>query len=138
MSDRPTTTPITHRSSCPIASALDLVGDKWTLLVIRDIGLFGKHRNKDLQAAAEGIPSNILADRLQRLTALGLLRKRLYQQRPPRYEYHLTERGAALLPVLRELARWSLAHLPDVQMPAALDPAGFEPAKPDGSASGSA
>ena len=81
------------RSECPIAALLDLVGDRWSLLVIRDVGLFGKHRNKDFQQGAEGIPSNILADRLKRLVADGLVEKRLYQEHPPRYAYHLTESG---------------------------------------------
>lgn len=100
-----------RRSSCPIASTLDLVGDKWSLLIIRDVGLFGKHRNKDFQDADEGIPSNVLADRLKRLTEAGLLEKRLYQDRPPRYEYHLTEAGRDLVPVLRALAAWGAEHL---------------------------
>ena len=82
---------LAQRSQCPIATTLDLVGDKWTLLLIRDIGLFGKHRNKEFQEAGERIPSNILADRLKRLVESGLVEKRLYQQHPPRYEYHLTE-----------------------------------------------
>ncbi len=107
----------TRRSSCPIASALDLIGDKWSLLLIRDIGLFARHRNKDFQSAAEGIPSNILADRLKRMTAYGLLEKRRYQEHPPRYEYHLTPQGTALLPVLRELAKWSENNLVGVKIP---------------------
>ena len=106
-----------RRSSCPIASALDLVGDKWSLLLIRDIGLFGKHRNKDFQTATEKIPTNVLADRLKRMTAYGLLEKRRYQEHPPRYEYHLTRQGAALLPVVRELARWSADHLAGIKIP---------------------
>ena len=109
-----------RRSPCPIASALDLIGDKWSLLLIRDIGLFARHRNKDFQSAAEGIPSNILADRLKRMTAYGLLEKRRYQAHPPRYEYHLTPQGAALLPVLRELAKWSENNLIAVKIPRAV------------------
>lgn len=108
-----------RRSGCPIAAALDLVGDKWSLLLIRDIGLFNKHRNKDFQSASEAIPSNILADRLKRMTAYGLLEKRRYQDRPPRYEYHLTRQGRELLPVLRELASWSEKNLAGVKIPRA-------------------
>jgi DNA-binding HxlR family transcriptional regulator len=108
-----------RRSDCPIAAALDLVGDKWSLLVIRDIGLFDNHRNKDFQSASEAIPSNILADRLKRMTAYGLLEKRLYQDHPPRYEYHLTRQGRELLPVLRELALWSENNLAGVKIPRA-------------------
>lgn len=108
-----------RRSDCPIAAALDLVGDKWSLLLIRDIGLLDKHRNKDFQSASEAIPSNILADRLKRMTAYGLLEKRPYQDRPPRYEYHLTRQGRELLPVLRKLALWSEKNLAGVKIPRA-------------------
>ncbi|MCB1908682.1 MAG: helix-turn-helix transcriptional regulator [Rhodocyclaceae bacterium] len=105
------------RSGCPIAAALDVVGDRWTLLLVRDIGLFGKHRNKDFQEGAEGIPSNILADRLRRLVADGLVSRRRYQEHPPRYEYHLTEAGAALLPIVRAMALWACEHVAGVHMP---------------------
>ena len=105
------------RSTCPIAATLDVVGDKWTLLIIRDIGRFGKHRNKDFQAADEGIPTNILADRLKRLVAAGLVEKRRYQERPPRFEYHLTRRGRDLLPVLKAMAKWGERHVPGTRMP---------------------
>lgn len=105
------------RSDCPIASTLDIVGDKWTLLLIRDIGLFDKHRNKDFQEADEGIPSNILAGRLKQLAEQGLLEKRLYQEHPPRYEYHLTQSGRALLPVVKAMARWGADNIEAVEIP---------------------
>ena len=106
-----------QRSDCPIASTLDIVGDKWTLLLIRDIGLFDKHRNKDFQEADEGIPSNILANRLKLLVEHGLLEKRLYEERPPRYEYHLTKAGEGLLPVVRAMARWGADNIRGVEIP---------------------
>lgn len=106
-----------RRSTCPIATTLDLVGDKWTLLVIRDIGLFGKHLNKDFQQAREKIPSNILADRLRRLVEVGLVEKRLYQEHPPRYEYHLTESGEGLIPVIKAMAQWAARHVDGVKIP---------------------
>lgn len=105
------------RSTCPVAIALDVVGDKWSLLIVRDIGVFGYHRNKDFQNRREGIPSNILASRLKSLHESGLLRKELYQSNPPRYEYHLTEAGEGLLPVITEMARWSVEHVAGVRMP---------------------
>jgi DNA-binding HxlR family transcriptional regulator len=107
-----------RRSSCPIAATLDIVGDRWSLLLIRDIGLFGKHRNKDFQDAAEGVPSNILAARLKHLVAQGLLEKRLYQEHPPRYEYHLTPAGRDLLPVVKAMAAWGIAHVESTRVPA--------------------
>jgi DNA-binding HxlR family transcriptional regulator len=109
------------RSTCPIAATLDLVGDKWSLLIIRDIGLFDRHRNKDFQNSDEGIPTNILANRLKRLTEIGLLEKRLYQERPPRYEYHLTELGRALLPVLGAMAKWATDHITGTRLPEAVN-----------------
>lgn len=110
-----------RRSDCPIAATLDVVGDKWTLLLIRDIGLFGKHRNKEFQDAREGIPSNILASRLKHLVEQGLLEKRLYRQRPPRYEYHLTGAGRDLLPLVRAMAKWGSANVDGVTIPASID-----------------
>ena len=109
-----------QRSSCPIASTLDLVGDKWTLLVIRDIGLFDKHRNKDFQDANEGIPTNILANRLKLLVEQGLLEKRLYQEHPPRFEYHLTKAGRDLLPVVKAMAKWGVTNIKGTKIPAAV------------------
>lgn len=105
------------RSDCPIASTLDVAGDKWTLLIIRDIGLFGKHRNKDFQDAGEGIPTNILANRLKQLVSAGLVEKRLYQDHPPRYEYHLTTAGRGLLPVIRAMATWAVANVEGTRLP---------------------
>lgn len=107
-----------RRSACPIAATLDRVGDKWSLLIIRDIGLFNKHRNKDFQDSDEGIPTNILANRLKRLTDEGLVEKRLYQERPPRYEYHLTEAGRSLLPVIQTMATWASENISGVKIPA--------------------
>jgi DNA-binding HxlR family transcriptional regulator len=101
---------IRHRSDCPIASTLDLVGDKWTLLIVRDM-LFGASRFSDFVNAAEGIKRNILTDRLRRLERAGLVSRTVYQDRPKRYRYRLTERGAELLPAIQALARWGAANL---------------------------
>jgi DNA-binding HxlR family transcriptional regulator len=100
------------RSPCPIAGALDLVGDRWTLLVIRDLLLYDKRRFADFQNSPEGIASNILADRLDRLEQCGLIARQRYADRPPRVEYHPTPRAWELAPVLRELIRWGQRHVP--------------------------
>lgn len=110
--------PAPDRSSCPIATALDLIGDRWTLLIVRDAALFGRHKNKEFQDAGEKIPTNILADRLKRLVAGGLMEKRCYQEHPPRYEYHLTEAGNELFPVVASMAAWAKKHIQGVRMPA--------------------
>ena len=111
------------RSPCPIASALDLLGDKWTLLVIRDLLFGGKKRFGDFLKAPEKIPTNILSDRLRRLEEHGLVAKVLYAERPPRYEYLPTEKSADLFPVLRALVEWANHHLPGTFQapPGALD-----------------
>jgi len=103
---------VAFRSPCPVASALDLFGDKWTLIVIRTI-FAGRHRYGELAAIPEKISTNILADRLARLEELRLISRREYQASPQRYEYHLTRAGADLLPVLQAFAAWSARHIPE-------------------------
>ena len=100
------------RSGCPIATTLDLVGDRWTLVIVRDM-VMGKKRFGDFLKSPEGIPTNILTDRLQRLEAFGLLEKRSYQENPVRFEYRLTKKGADLLPALQAVCLWANRHLPD-------------------------
>lgn len=102
---------VAFRSPCPVASALDLVGDRWTLVVLRTI-FAGRHRYGELANTPERISTNILADRLARLEEFGLVTKRLYQDNPARHEYNLTRAGADMLPVLQALANWSSAHIP--------------------------
>lgn len=88
---------------CAIARTLDVVGEWWTLLIVRD-ALLGARRFDEFKAS--GIADNILAARLKRLTAEGILERRLYQAKPPRYEYLLTEKGRSLLPVIAALRAW--------------------------------
>ncbi|WP_053853300.1 helix-turn-helix domain-containing protein [Streptomyces sp. NRRL B-24085] len=93
---------------CSIARALEIVGERWTLLVIRD-ALYGVRRYNDFLVHL-GIPRAVLATRLQMLTEEGILEKRRYQESPPRDEYVVTERGIALWPALRALGRWGREH----------------------------
>lgn len=101
-----------YRSGCPLASALDLIGDKWSLVIIRSM-VMGASSFSDLLAAPEGISTNILADRLRRLESEGLLQRVAVRRGASKGSYRLTGKGAALLPVLQELARWGERHLPD-------------------------
>src|SRR5919106_4952552 len=87
------------RSRCPIASTLDLVGDKWSLLIVRDL-LHGKATYGELANSPERIPTNILADRLKRMADAGLIVSSAYQERPGRYVDKLTAKGEALGEVL--------------------------------------
>jgi DNA-binding HxlR family transcriptional regulator len=105
------------RSPCPIANVLDIVGDKWTLLVVRDLLLYGKHRYGEFQTSPEAIPTNILAERLKRLEAAGLVKKALYQDNPPRAEYFLTRKGADLGPILQAMGQWGQQYIPGVVIP---------------------
>ncbi len=98
-----------HRSGCPITCTLELIGDKWSLLLIRDI-ITGKHRYGDFESSPEQIPTNILADRLKRLVNSDVLEKVQYQERPTRYAYKLTPKGAELIDVLKALASWGGKH----------------------------
>jgi DNA-binding HxlR family transcriptional regulator len=99
------------RSQCPVAASLDLLGDKWSLVIVRDL-MIGKRKYKDFQDSPEGIPTNILANRLRKLEGDGIIEKRPYQEKPVRYEYALTRKGADLLPVLQQLALWGHKHIP--------------------------
>lgn len=101
-----------HRSRCPVSCILEIIGDKWTLLVVRDL-FFDNHTFKDLQSSLEKIPTNILANRLKRLEDSGMVRRELYQERPKRYAYYLTEKGLDLEPVMRSMMVWSNKYMPD-------------------------
>lgn len=92
----------------PDARALDLVGDKWTLLIVRDLAA-GPRRFVELQRVLPGISTEQLRSRLNRMVADGLLTRQRYREVPPRVDYELTERAKALLPVVGELARWGYA-----------------------------
>jgi DNA-binding HxlR family transcriptional regulator len=102
-----------HRSGCPINLTLEVLGDKWSLLVIRDI-IFGNRRHfRELLAnSQEGIASNILADRLKRLTEEGIVSKADDPTHKQKAIYRLTEKGIELLPVLAQMSGWGLKHLP--------------------------
>jgi DNA-binding HxlR family transcriptional regulator len=100
-----------RRSQCPVACSLDLVGDKWSLLLVRDL-LAGKTRYGDFLASPEKIPTNILAERLKRLERAGLISRVRYSQHPPRDDYHLTDDGRELAGAVNALAEWGLRHFP--------------------------
>jgi DNA-binding HxlR family transcriptional regulator len=95
---------------CPVAKSLDLIGDRWTLLVVRDL-LGGPRRFRDLQASLPGIAPNLLSDRLKLMEDHGLLARRLYSDHPPRAEYALTDRGRELGVVIGALAAWGSRHV---------------------------
>jgi len=107
-----------RRTPCPIASSLDVIGDKWSLVIVRDL-LTGKQRYSEFAESPEHIPTNLLAARLKQLEAQGLLTKEPYSTKPLRHAYKLTQAGEDLLPVLQAVCRWASAHIADTWTPPA-------------------
>ncbi len=106
----------TPRSLCPISLALDMFGDKWTLIILRDL-MLGKSRYKEMQDSPEKIPTNILASRLKKLEQQGFIKREPYQEKPKRYRYVLKQKGRDMIPVLKQVTLWSLKYSPDCWRP---------------------
>lgn len=98
------------RSDCPINYALEFLGDKWSLLIIRDFVFEGKRFYKELLNSKEGIATNVLSDRLKRLENLGIVESEVYEKQRTQKMYSLTEKGKNLIPVLIEIIQWSAKH----------------------------
>lgn len=95
-----------YDQNCPIAQALDVVGEKWSLLILRDLLRKGPLRFQDFAAGLPGVAPNTLSARLKTLEKQGVIATRLYEKHPPRFEYFLTDKGQALGPVLKALYQW--------------------------------
>ena len=100
------------RSGCPINLGIEVFGDKWTLLIIRDMMFAGKRHFREFLASDEGISSNILADRLTMLMAAGILTRAHDPSHKLKAIYSLTEKGIDLLPVIAQISRWSRSYMP--------------------------
>jgi DNA-binding HxlR family transcriptional regulator len=98
------------QEGCPVAGMLDLLGDRWTLLVLRDLIAGRANRFKDLLESLQGISPNLLAQRLKRLEQQGIVKRVFYCDHPPRAEYHLTGKGEDLRPVLKAMADWGVKY----------------------------
>lgn len=105
------------RSNCPINFSLEMVGDAWSLLIIRDIVYFGKRTYNEFLASEEGIARNILADRLVQLQAKGLLVKRPHPTDKRKEIYQLTEDGLEFVPILLDMAEWGAKRVPQMDLP---------------------
>ena len=99
-----------RRSPCPIACVLDLLGDKWTLLIVRDM-VYGKSLFKEFTSSPEKIATNILSDRLVRLTKQGYIEKYAQPDQVGRVAYRLTSKGESLKPLLNQIVAWGLKHI---------------------------
>lgn len=97
---------IEKRSDCPISYSLDLFGDKWTMLILRDVALGDKHFFKDFLEAGEGIATNVLSDRLKMLEDFGILKSKKYELNRTMKYYFLTEKGIELIPTIIDLWVW--------------------------------
>ena len=104
---------VEYRSNCPVSRSLDLLGDKWTLLIIRDALFFERKTFADFSASSERIPTNLLSARLKKLVACGLLERHQYHIKPARYEYRSTATGEKLRPILNEIKQFGLENLTD-------------------------
>ena len=98
-----------YDQTCPIARTLDIIGDRWTLLIVRDL-FMGKTRFNEFLASSPGLPSKLLSDRLKKLEQHDLVERVVYSQHPLRAEYRLTDQGRTLAPVIEEIVRWGLDH----------------------------
>lgn len=99
-----------YDQACPIARTLDIIGDRWTMLVIRDL-FFGRRRFSEFLRASPGLPPKLLSERLKRLEDRGLIERSVYSEHPLRAEYHLTEKGRSLFPVLTAIGDWGFANM---------------------------
>lgn len=96
-----------YRSMCPLSRSLDIFGDKWTLLILRDVSMFGKTTFKELAQMPEGIATNTLADRLEKLTKEEFLTKTRSNRNKLVFHYNITEKGMDLIPILKAVIAWS-------------------------------
>jgi len=99
-----------RQKHCPVARTLDVIGERWTILILRDLLLQGPRRFQDFQESLGGVAPNTLSARLKDMEARGLIGRRPYSDHPPRLEYHLTEKGRSLGPVLKALRDWGRRH----------------------------
>jgi len=111
MSTDPNPEILDWRSVCPISSGLDVLGDKWSLLIVRDLISHGTRSYSEFLEAPEHVSTNILAARLRLLTSIGIIERANPNSASRNNAYRLTESGKALRPVLEELGRWSQVHL---------------------------
>jgi len=97
--------------SCPVARTLDLIGERWTILLLRDLLLHGPRRFQDFAASLPGVAPNTLSARLKAMEDSGLVSRLLYNERPPRLEYVLTAKGKSLGPIVKAMREWGRKHL---------------------------
>ena len=100
----------TYELECPVARTMEVIGERWTILLLRDLLLLGPRRFQDFQDALTGIAPNVLSARLKALEEQGIVERRLYSERPARLEYVLTKKGATLGPIIAAMRDWGAKH----------------------------
>jgi DNA-binding HxlR family transcriptional regulator len=100
-----------EQKDCPVAYTMDLIGERWTILLLRDLVLHGPRRFQDFQESLAGAAPNTISSRLKDLESNGLVERRVYSEHPPRLEYQLTAKGKSLGPVLKALRDWGRKHI---------------------------
>jgi DNA-binding HxlR family transcriptional regulator len=99
-----------YDQDCPVARTMDIIGERWTPLILRDLFLHKARRFQDFQESLPGIAPNTLSERLKSLEAEGIVVRRQYEHHPPRFEYILSERGRSLGPIIKALREWGLRN----------------------------
>lgn len=99
-----------YNLDCPVARTLDVIGERWTALILRDLFLGRPGRFQGLQESLGGVAPNVLSDRLKSLESAGIINRRAYSDHPPRFEYALTDKGRSLGPIMKALREWGLRN----------------------------
>ena len=99
-----------YQLDCPVARAMDIIGERWAPLILRDLFLHKSRRFQDFQEALSSIAPNTLSERLKSLEADGIIARRQYEDHPPRFEYVLTDKGKTLGPIIKALREWGTHH----------------------------
>lgn len=99
-----------YEQNCPIARTLDVIGDRWTLLIVRDMFLGLRRFNQFLESSS-GMPPKVLSSRLKKLMDNGLVERAIYSEHPLRADYHLTEKGRSLFPVIKAIGQWGFDNM---------------------------
>ncbi|MHB1104573.1 MAG: winged helix-turn-helix transcriptional regulator [Devosia sp.] len=102
--------PSSYGLKCPVARTLDIIGERWTILILRDLFLDGPRKFQDFERSLAGISATTLSARLKRLEGYEIVARRFYAEHPPRAEYFLTDKGRTLGPILKQLLDWGIRH----------------------------
>jgi DNA-binding HxlR family transcriptional regulator len=102
--------PESYGIDCPVACTLDVIGERWSMLILRDLFLRGPRKFQDFEGSLQGISPNTLSTRLKHLEEAAVIERRFYEDHPPRAEYVLTDKGRQLGPILKALRSWGRRH----------------------------